>query len=75
MGDFPYPSLLLGNLTNKNYKGNLVQVIDIDVRDTIDLNKGVVITINIIQKSTQNNIQDFFEIVESGSVTQLKCLG
>ena len=59
MGDLPYLSLLLGNLTNKNYKGNLVQVINIYVRDTIDLNKGVFITINITQKITQNKIQDF----------------
>ena len=32
-----YLSLLLDNLTNKNCKGNLVQVIDIDIRGMIEL--------------------------------------
>ena len=48
----------LVNITNNNYKGNLVQVIDIDIRGTIDLEEGVFITLNIIQQKSQNKTQE-----------------
>ena len=43
----------MNNLTNSNYKGNLVQVIDIDIKGMIDLEEGVFITLKIIQKKSQ----------------------
>ena len=34
-------------ITNNNYKGNLVQVLDINISDTIDSEEGVFITLDI----------------------------
>ena len=48
----------MDNLTNDNYKGNLVQVIEIDIRGTIDLEEGVFLTLNIIQNKSQNKMQE-----------------
>ena len=47
----------MDNLTNKNYKGNLVQLIYIDILYAIDLEEGVFLTLNIIKK-TQNKTQE-----------------
>ena len=48
MGNCLYQSLRLGDLTNNNYKGNLVQVIDIDIRHRIYLEEGVLLTLNSV---------------------------
>ena len=37
MGDCLLLLLLLDNLTNNDYKGNLVQVIEVDIMDWIEL--------------------------------------
>ena len=49
----------MDNLTNYNNKGDLFQVIDIDIRGTIDLEEGVFLTLNIgifTIKLTMDNI-------------------
>ena len=57
MGNWLYQPLLLDNLTNNNYIRNLVQEINIYIRDTIELEEGVYITLNIIQNKTKNKTQ------------------
>ena len=46
----------MDNITNKKYKLNLVQVIDIDIRDTIDLEEVIFPNLNIIQNKSHNKI-------------------
>ena len=46
------------DITNKKYKVKLVQVIDIEIRGTIDLEEGVYPTLNIIQKESQKKTQE-----------------
>ena len=41
------------NITNNNYKRNLDQVIEIDIRDTIDLEEGLFSTLKIIKNKPQ----------------------
>ena len=54
-----YRIIIFDNLTNNNDKGKLVQVIEIDMRDMVDLEEGMFYTLNIIknkqQKQTQKN--------------------
>ena len=50
--------LLFEDLTNNNYKENLVKMIDIDVRYTIDLKEGAFSTLDIIKKKIQKQTKE-----------------
>ena len=43
----------MDNLTSNHYKGNLVQVIEIDIRGRIYLEEGVFITLNTYNSSAE----------------------
>ena len=45
----------MDNVTNKRYKGNLVQVIETDIRGLIYSEEGVFLTLNNTQKKSQEN--------------------
>ena len=56
-GEFPLTITFFDNLTNNNYNGNLVQVIDIDIRYMIDSEEGVFSTLNVIKNKTKKQTQ------------------
>ena len=57
MGNCLQRSLILDNITNNKYKGNLVTIIDTDIRDMTDLEEVLFITPDIIQNNIQKKTQ------------------